>query len=261
MKRTILYISCAMLLISIIYACNDTLSITQNYAFDWEVMPYQKKIIQGETLEIRCKIVREGNYQETLYYIRYFQPNGNGELRLDDGRVLASNDPLPLIKDEFRLYYTSLCTDQQTIDVYIEDSSGQTVQKTFAFQNESVKEEPAIDLKYTLASLPVPGAVLQNDTVEIRCQIIREDDRNTSAYAVRYFQPAGKGTLIYNETALSPNDLYPLDADNFTLYYVSNCASRQTIDVYIVDGNGQTVQKTFNFENLYVEPDCLLLQS
>jgi hypothetical protein len=39
------------------------------------------------------------------------------------------------------MYYTSHCTDQQVIDVYIEDSFGQVVQKTFSFQNDRGDEE------------------------------------------------------------------------------------------------------------------------
>ena len=254
MKNKKLYLLGAMLVACIIYACTDTLTITQNYAFDWEVMPYQKRIIQGETLEIRCKIVKEGNYLDAIYYIRYFQPDGKGELRLDDGRVLTSNDRLPLLKDEFRLYYTSLCTDQQTIDVYIEDTFGQVVQKSFSFQNYSEKEDP-VSLKFTVETLPVPRAITVNDTVEIRCQIVKEDTKNTSSYSMRYYQPNGKGTLLFNGKVLNPNDLYPLESESFTLYYVSTGTERQTIDVYIIDSNGQTVQKTFNFENLFIEPE------
>jgi hypothetical protein len=254
MKQTILYTVSVLLLGCIIYACNDTLTITQDYAFDWQTMPYQTSIVQGETAEIRCKIVKEGNYRENLYYIRYFQPTGNGELRLDDGRVLSSNDLLPLVRDEFRLYYTSLCTDRQTIDVYMEDTFGKVVQKSFNFQNINVKEEP-VNLKFTLETLPVPGRILLNDTVEIRCRIVKEDENNTSTYSIRYFQPQGKGTLIYNGTVLKQNDLYPLDAGNFNLYYVSNSTERQAIDVYIVDSNCHAVQKTFSFENQHVIPE------
>ena len=255
MKKTISYFLYTLLLAAIVCACNDSLDITQSYAFDLQVMPYPKRIVQGETVEIRCQLVKEGDYQDTQYVIRYFQPDGKGELRLDDGRVLTPNDRFPLTNDVFRLYYTSLCTDQQNLDVYIQDNFGQVVQKTFGFQNESVKEAPAISLKYTFTSLPVPSVMLQNDTVEIRCQIVKEDNRNTSAYFIRYFQPNGKGVLIYNDTSLKPNDLYPLDTDNFSLYYVSNCTDRQTIDVYITDSNGQVVQKTFSFENQPVEID------
>ena len=65
-------------------------------------MPVQKRIRVGESAEIRCTLVRE----------------------------------------EFRLYYTSRSDDQQTIDVYIEDNTGQTVKTSFTFQNENGEEEP-----------------------------------------------------------------------------------------------------------------------
>jgi len=39
-------------------------------------------------------------------------------------------------KDVFRLYYTSLSSDRQTIDVYVEDSFGRVQQLTFSFNNE-----------------------------------------------------------------------------------------------------------------------------
>jgi hypothetical protein len=125
----------------LILACSDDLYIRTRYLFDLETMPVQKRIIENETAEIRCRIIKEGNYQENSFYIRFFQPDGQGSLRLDDGRILSPND-LYLLKNEvFRLYYTSECTDQQSIDIYIVDSFGQTVQKTFSWQNESVEEE------------------------------------------------------------------------------------------------------------------------
>lgn len=126
-------------------ACSDDMDIHKVYAFDLVTMPVQKKIVQGEVAEIRCQIVKEGNYQETQFYIRYFQPDGKGELRLDDGRVLLPNDLYPLEKETFRMYYTSYCTDQQVIDVYIQDNHGQMVQKTFSFQNDKGEEETEDD--------------------------------------------------------------------------------------------------------------------
>ena len=130
-----------MLLACIFCACDDRLDISQNYAFDLQVMPYHNKITEGETVEIRCQIVKEGSYIGTKYFIRYFQTGGKGELRLDDGRVLTPNDLFPLTSDVFRLYYTSHSTDQQNIDVYVENSFGQVVQKSFSFSNETVKKE------------------------------------------------------------------------------------------------------------------------
>ena len=98
--------------------------------------------------EIRCQLVRSGRYEETEYFIRYFQPTGKGELRLEDGTVLLPNDLYSLPGETFRLYYRSLCTDQQTIDIYIVDSFNQTVTKSFSFNNETEEgvenpEQPA----------------------------------------------------------------------------------------------------------------------
>ena len=129
----------AMMLLAL--ACSDDMDVRTNYLFDLAVMPVQKKIIEGETAEIRCTIVKEGDYKENRFYIRYFQPDGKGVLRLDDGRILQANDLYPLKNEVFRLYYTSQCSDQQTIDIYIVDSFGQTVQKTFSWQNERTDEE------------------------------------------------------------------------------------------------------------------------
>ena len=122
-------------------ACSDDMDIRVRYLFDLETMPVQKKIIEGETAEIRCQLVKEGNYQDAEFFIRYFQPDGVGELRMDDGTVFKPNDLYPLKKETFRLYYTSHCKDQQVIDVYVQDSFGQVVQKTFSFQSERTEDE------------------------------------------------------------------------------------------------------------------------
>ncbi len=122
-------------------ACSNDMDINKVYAFDLVCMPVQKKIVQGEVAEIRAQIVKEGEFQDTKFYIRYFQVDGKGELRLDNGTVLLPNDLYLLEKETFRMYYTSHCTDQQLIDVYIEDNHGQVVQKTFSFQNDRGNEE------------------------------------------------------------------------------------------------------------------------
>jgi hypothetical protein len=106
-------------------------------------MPVSKRISAGETVEIRCELVKEGNYSGAEFFIRYFQPDGKGKLRLGDSTVLVPNDLFLLEKDVFRLYFTALSDEQQTIDVYIEDSFKQTVKKSFSFSNvnEENKEE------------------------------------------------------------------------------------------------------------------------
>lgn len=125
----------------LLFACNHDLEIHKTYSFDLVTMPVQKSIKQNETAEIRCTIALEGNYSGARYYIRYFQPDGYGELRLEDGTLLVPNDLYPLERKVFRMYYTSRSTDQQVIDIFIEDNFGQVVQKSFSFQNERIQNE------------------------------------------------------------------------------------------------------------------------
>lgn len=120
----------------ILSGCSDKLDIFQKYEFNLETMPVPTKIQNKETIEIRCKILREGKFDKTKFYIRYFQTDGKGILKLND-MTFVPNDLYLLPNETFRLYYTSQCTDQQKIDIYIEDSFGQTVQKSFSFTNYS----------------------------------------------------------------------------------------------------------------------------
>lgn len=122
-------------------ACDRELDVQQSYPFTVETMPVQKDIIRGQTAEIRCTLKRGGEFADTRYTIRYFQPDGKGTLRMDDGTVFKPNDCYPLTKDVFRLYYTSLSSDRQTIDVYVEDNMGGMQRLTFSFNNEKEEEK------------------------------------------------------------------------------------------------------------------------
>jgi len=137
MKKTAAYILYTLLLSAVVCACSDDLDINQVYTFDLVCMPVQKKIVQGETAEIRCELVKEGEYDQAKFTIRFFQTDGVGQLKMDDGTVFLPNDRYPLDRTTFRLYYTSHCADQQVIDVYIEDNFGQVVQKNFSWQNDN----------------------------------------------------------------------------------------------------------------------------
>ena len=124
---------------SLLASCSDDLDVQQSYPFTVETMPVPTRIVKGETVEIRCELKREGRFSDARYTIRYFQPDGEGTLRMDDGMVLLPNDRYPLDREVFRLYYTSECEDQQSIDIYFEDNSepAQLCLLTFDFNNES----------------------------------------------------------------------------------------------------------------------------
>ena len=135
------YAICLCALLTTLMSCDDgNLQVQQSYDFQLETMPMPKSIALGETIEIRCKLIVAGDYEDTTYTIRYFQPDGKGSLRLGRaGIAFLPNDRYPLPDRGFRLYYTSESTDQQVVDVYIENNFGQVEQYSFSFNNEDVE--------------------------------------------------------------------------------------------------------------------------
>ena len=76
----------------ILSSCSDELDILQSYPFKVETMPVPKDIVRGQTVEIRCELQAEGKFDGTIYTIRYFQHDGKGALRMENGTVFQPND-------------------------------------------------------------------------------------------------------------------------------------------------------------------------
>lgn len=138
MKRRIvdfmMFLCCLAVAFLCLIACDSELDIQQEYQFTVEALPVADEIANGETVEIRLEIKPEGNFSGTVYTLRYFQPDGKGSLKMEDGTVLKPNDRYLLNERKFRLYYTSQSTDEsQTIDLYFEDNWGNLQQLTYDF--------------------------------------------------------------------------------------------------------------------------------
>ena len=122
MKRRILdfmmTVCCMVFSFLALVACDNELDIRQEYPFTVESMPVADEIVNGETVEIRLEIKPEGNFSGTVYTLRYFQPDGKGSLKMEDGTVLKPNDRYLLNEWKIRLYYTSQSgKESQTIDL------------------------------------------------------------------------------------------------------------------------------------------------
>lgn len=140
MRKFASYIIFTLLLSAIACACSDDIDIRQSYEFQVTHLPVPKKIKKGETVEIRCQLLRSGKYENTTYKLRYFQPDGLGELKIDDTTVFLPNDYYDLTKEEFRLYYTSYSEDQQVIDIYFFDNMGNKFDLSLSFNNDNKED-------------------------------------------------------------------------------------------------------------------------
>lgn len=143
MLRGVMAVGCMVVAMAGLTACDDELEVQQAFPFTVELMPIPNKVTKGETVEIRCELVAEGKTDNTIYTIRYFQFEGEGTLKMDNGIVLQPNDRYLLEKEIFRMYYTSECDESQNFIVVVEDNYGQSYEMEFDLNNENVDEEPA----------------------------------------------------------------------------------------------------------------------
>ena len=129
-------------------SCDGELDIQQSYPFTVETMPVPGKVTKGQTVEIRCEMKKEGNYANALYTIRYFQFEGEGTLKMDNGITFLPNDRYLLENEKFRLYYTSGCSEAQNFIVVVEDNFGNAYEMEFDFNNQNAKDD-------TLSVVPI----------------------------------------------------------------------------------------------------------
>lgn len=124
------------LTVSLSSCSQHELEFQQNYPFEVSVMPVPKDITKDQTVEIRIKIFTDGNYQNTQYYLRYFQYDGTGELKHFNNPLYLPNDSYSIPDKEFRLYYTSTSEVSQSFKIWISDSFGNEKEIEFQFDNK-----------------------------------------------------------------------------------------------------------------------------
>ncbi len=124
-------------------SCDDGLEVQQAYPFTVETMPVPKELAKGETAEIRCELKREGEFDGAVYTIRFFQFDGDGTLKMENGLALQPNDRYLLENEKFRLYYTSECDESQSLTITVEDNFGNAHEWELEFNHDSDGEEEA----------------------------------------------------------------------------------------------------------------------
>jgi len=104
---------------------------------------------------------------------------------------------------------------------------------------------------FEVGVMPIPNFIANGDTVEIRLSIQRTDQYAGTQYFIRYFQFEGQGQLQFNHKyAFLPNDLYPVPAEQFRLYYTSQSFVTQSFTIWISDNFGNEKQLSFELNSI-----------
>lgn len=131
-----LFVPLFILITMLSCSSDDQLEVQSNFPFEVELMPVPKEISLGQTVEIRISIQQSGDYENTEYYLRYFQFDGEGTLQYFDDPPYQPNDLYPLSEEEFRLYYTSTSSVTQSFDIWISDNFENEEKVSFQFNNK-----------------------------------------------------------------------------------------------------------------------------
>lgn len=124
-----------LMIATLLTSCEKELNVQQNFPFEVKVMPVPKSVSQGQIVEIRCQITTPENYAENQYFIRYFQFDGSGNLRIGNAEPLLPNDTYELPNKIFRLYYQSFSQETTMFSIWISDSFGNEQKVDFEFTN------------------------------------------------------------------------------------------------------------------------------
>ena len=147
-KRTSIFKALALCLFAAVsltaVSCDDDMDIQQSYPFTVGTMPVPNKVTKGQTVEIRCELKKTGDFANTLYTIRYFQFEGEGTLKMDNGITFLPNDRYLLENEKFRLYYTAQGDEAHNFIVVVEDNFGNSYELEFDFNNRNVKDDGVI---------------------------------------------------------------------------------------------------------------------
>lgn len=141
MKKFSSYLIYAILIACIACSCSDDINIRSDYEFKVTHLPVPKKLKVGQVAEIRCQLERSGRYEDTKYYLRYFQSEGQGSLKIGDSEPLLPNDTYEVTEETFRLYYESESSEQAEIEIVFFDSSGYEYPLLFRFNSDNSKED------------------------------------------------------------------------------------------------------------------------
>lgn len=132
---------CAALLSLI--SCNDKIEVQQAYGFSIKTWYLQKTIKQGEPVEIRFYLTREGYFADAEFSIGYIQIEGEGVVydttntRLVNREFCALDDIPDLQDGVFTLYYRSTSDKNSALKFIVMDNFGQTRELQIEFESET----------------------------------------------------------------------------------------------------------------------------
>ncbi len=151
MNEIVMYMlaaACMAALSVMLCSCDDKIDVQQAYDFRLTSWHLQSDIRNGEAVEIRLTLQREGDYAGASYNIGYIQMEGRGEV-YDRNNVLLVNRELHALKDiagldaddpcrqVFTLFYRSMGDKKSVVQFVVVDNFGRERTLTVGFDPDT----------------------------------------------------------------------------------------------------------------------------
>lgn len=141
-----------VLCVWLLCSCNDKIEVKQDYDFALSSWHLQSEIKNGEEVEIRLTLRRQGDFLGAEYYLGYIQMEGNGEVYDSEGTFLVNRELYELREisgldasdpsaQVFTLFYRSLSDKKSVVKFVVEDNFHQHRELEISFSNDTQKEE------------------------------------------------------------------------------------------------------------------------
>lgn len=126
-------------------SCNHGIEVRQDYPFTLSTWPLPTEVVQGEEVEIRFTLRREGDYTGAEYLMSWVQTAGKGTLRDSRGmyytdresyelRVVPDLDVSDPLAWRFTLWYRPTGGDDSSLRFILTDNFGQQQEVECSFR-------------------------------------------------------------------------------------------------------------------------------
>lgn len=105
--------------------CDTHMDIQREYDYSVTLQKYHETLPYGHSCILVFEMKREGNYENAVYYVQYFQSQGTGTLVMGDKRLYENTDYQIIDPDlPIKLSYTSLSGENEKMEILITDNFG-----------------------------------------------------------------------------------------------------------------------------------------
>lgn len=125
MMNWMLALTFTILFCMLLSGCDTHMDIQREYDYSVTLQKYHETLPYGHSCTLVFDMKREGNFENAVYYVQYFQSQGTGTLVMGDKRLYENTDyPIAEPEQPIELGYTSMSGENEKLEILFTDNFG-----------------------------------------------------------------------------------------------------------------------------------------